>query len=117
VEKKTPPPTRGGEEFAANFTPQADLEDLVAGTVRSAEIAVTAPANGAVTGPLPEFSWKSGEREGVRIVVMDNRGRNVVTARVHKLPYIPDRPLGQGLYYWKLQNDEETLFVGKFLVK
>jgi hypothetical protein len=117
VGRKAEPPTHGREEFAANFTPQADLEDLVASTVRSEEIAVTVPANGAVTGPLPKFSWKSGQREGVRIVVMDNRGRTVATARVKNPAYIPGRPLGPGLYYWKLENDEETLYLGTFLVK
>ncbi len=108
-------PMREQDLYAANFTPLPELEDMVGNTFRSSEVEVTSPNNGATYAGDIRFDWKSPGP--LTLVVMDNRGKNVLERRVVKPPFVMEKLSRRGLYYWKLQTAEELVYVGKFVVR
>jgi hypothetical protein len=106
-----------GNDIAANFEADPGLESLVNGRTRSEAFQVLSPANGSVPGPNALFSWNAGGKEPLTLRIVNNRGNAILTQTGLGSRFVLDRKLIPGLYYWKIENDSELLFVGKFLVK
>ncbi len=105
----------GEQAIAANFTPFPELEDMVGSRSRSSEIEVRSPKNGATVRGNILFDWQG---DGVvTLVLVNNKGVTVYSAKARKPPFVVARLTPPGLYYWKLQSAEEILYVGKFLVR
>ncbi len=105
------------EEFATNFNADPDLEDLVNGRSRSAELNVMSPTNGSVLGPDALFIWKGAGRESLTLRIMNNKGDSVFAESGPPPRFVLRQRLSPGLYYWKIESKSELLYVGKFLVK
>jgi hypothetical protein len=107
----------GKELFAGNFIESPNLEDLVNNELRSAEIQVLSPANGAVVSERLLFEWR-GSSEGPFVFHLLTNTESVLVSRtVTESRIVPEVQLAPGLYYWKLESAGELLHVGKFFVK
>lgn len=117
-------------EFAANFTPSPNMEDLVGSDFRAASVTVDSPTNGqAVRGDIA-FRWKSpvfqtetpgrkGRSRGTvtfRVRILTNREQEIFQTTTQRNSVVYDKRLDPGLYYWTLQEDGELVHVGKFTV-
>lgn len=94
------------------------LEGLVENSYRSWSLQVRSPAQGQEfgTGEPVAFRWRLDAAEAVTLVILNNRAAQVfdtvvTKSRFHNKYYFPP-----GLYYWKIQSDEEIVFIGKFKV-
>jgi hypothetical protein len=99
--------------LAENFTPSLNLEDLVGTTVRSSGVEIVSPASGdTLTGPV-RFAWNGTVS---RILILSNTEQVIASADVSGSPFVLKDVLAPGLYYWKLEGNDELLAVGKFIV-
>ncbi|HUI10540.1 MAG TPA: hypothetical protein VL221_09445 [Bacteroidota bacterium] len=103
--------------LAARYEPYPELENMVNGAFRSGEIEVRSPKNGIVAGDSLWFDLKDGAWSGLIVTIVSNRGENLYSAHIVSAPFALERPSAPGLYYWKLQNAGELVYVGKFFVK
>jgi hypothetical protein len=106
-----------GADFAANFEADPELDDLVNGRTRSGAFQALSPANGSVPGPDALFSWKTDGKNPLTLTIVNNRGGVILTQSGLRSRFVLGRKLTAGLYYWKIEDDSELLFVGKFLVR
>ena len=107
----------GGELLAENFAELADLEDLVNADRRAASIRSVSPRIGEVVEDPIVFRWSPEIQGPVYLEILDNREEVIHNGQVLSLPYVVQRPVTPGLYYWTLVGNEELVLVGKFLVK
>jgi len=105
-----------GDRFSANFIPTPYLEEMITDVSRSYSLVVLSPQIGdAVEGNI-QFQWEEIGEEPLSLKILNNRGEELFSSTQTNHHYIFKQNLNPGLYYWKMESDEELLFVGKFLV-
>ncbi|MBN1351750.1 hypothetical protein JXJ21_20215 [candidate division KSB1 bacterium] len=110
------PEQRPEELLAANFTPLPYLESQCDDHHRSASIIIESPKSGArVESPIT-FAWEHIDEEMVALSILDNRGDVVFSARPDSNQFICSEKLVPGRYYWRLENGEDLIYLGKFFV-
>jgi len=109
--------TSGADLYAADFVQSPELEDMVNNESRSSTIEVVSPRPGTTVHPRVVFRWRTDLKSSLTLKVLTNREENVRTVTTNSGSFTLDTALKPGLYYWKLQTDDELLFVGKFLVR
>ena len=66
--------------------------------------------------PAAGCRWKSEGRE-LKLKILTNREVTILTAIVTADTFFTSKKFEPGLYYWKLEADDELLFIGKFFVR
>jgi hypothetical protein len=107
----------GGGDYADEFSESPELESFVAMEMRSSGIDGVSPGIGKTVSQPVIFDWKSEGSAPLLLTVLTNGDSLVHRSRIARVPYVFRKSLAPGLYYWKLENDEEMVFVGKFFVK
>jgi len=105
------------ELFAGNFIESPNLEDLVNNELRSSEIQVLSPLNGAVVGKRLQFEWRGDSKGPFVLQLLTNTDKVLVSRTVSEPRLVLGIQLTPGLYYWKLESAGELSYVGKFFVK
>jgi len=103
--------------FADNFSESPNLENLVSSASRSVSTFRASPKNGAIVNQQILFEWKTPEVESVTVNILSNKEKLLKSIRLKKSQFLFTGTLDPGLYYWKVENKDELLYVGKFLVK
>jgi len=104
------------EAYAANFEPLPYLEEMIDDVTRSQSITVTSPRNNdTLTTPI-KFNWKLSEGQASALKILDNKGHEINSAHLTDNQFILLEKIESGLYYWKLESEEELLYLGKFFV-
>ena len=106
----------GDDLLAERMTPSPNLDDLVHSEFRSETIEVLTPETEAIVHSPITFRWKEYPRP-VILKVLNNREMTVLTTNVKRNRFVSTKSFPEGLYYWKLEDNGELLFVGKFFVK
>ena len=78
---------------------------------------MVSPSNGSTPGSKVSFDWKREGTAALTLSVVDNRGKTIYRTQVDGVPFKLKQSLRPGLYYWKLQDDNELLYVGKFFMR
>lgn len=105
------------ELIAMDFTPSEELENQVGEIYRSDDIEIDGPLNEErfKTGQTISLRWSNTNSDAIVIKVFDNRENLILLRNGAKSPYrIGD--LKPGLYYWKLETEDDLIHVGKFFV-
>lgn len=102
--------------IAANFEPSENFEDLVQMQFRSTTIEVISPEIGEIVENPITFRWKHYDKP-ITIKILSNKELTLVSTTVTADSFTTTKKFAPGLYYWKLETENELLFVGKFLVK
>ena len=103
--------------FADNFEIFPDLESLVNSVPRSTSVSVHKPKIGEKVKQKIVFDWTADEAGVLRLKIFSNRGKELYSFAHLKSRLAFAGALEPGLYYWKLEDDKDLLYVGKFLVK
>jgi len=116
VKKKTPDKWEKIKQvFAENFKPTPYLEEMLAYDVRSYSITVISPKIGEkITGNIL-FQWKEVE-EPVYLKILDNKGAELFSFIPEGFKFVFTEKLDPGLYYWKLESEDDLLYVGKIFI-
>jgi hypothetical protein len=107
--------------IAANFKAYPVFENLIKTKYRSGlSIQILTPKEGtklSQDAPLL-FSWEGEINEIFNILILNNKAEQVdliKDIKGNKIIY-PEK-LKTGLYYWKIETEDELIFLGKFVIK
>ncbi|MEW5799533.1 MAG: hypothetical protein AB1728_11070 [Bacteroidota bacterium] len=102
--------------IADKFSPSAHLDDLVQTQFRSVAINAISPAiNETTTSPI-SFRW-DGTSQPLLLSILTNKEKRIFSTPVKTTFYTLQEKLQPGLYYWKLEDETDLLFTGKFIVR
>lgn len=95
-----------------------DLERELGGrTLRSAPVVVLTPSIGQTCGQSVTFSWQTDLRGTFEIIVLNRRAEEIYSLKTKENHYQFESGLEPGLYYWKLIQNGDWIYTGKFKVK
>jgi len=112
--------------YAANFEPVPHLEAWIEESIRSEgtiiESVISPKIGEEIRGGEIVFQWKMLEKAPVAVKILNNAETEIR----HDAPDLAHFPLitlrvkteilkEPGLYYWKIEDESDLLFVGKFL--
>lgn len=103
-----------------NYLESPNIEGLMGSNFRSESVKVTSPKNTDqyTKNEKITFKWDECNSTGsLFLKIIDNAEKTVFEGSVSKSPYVLAKALPAGLYYWKLETEEDLLYVGKFMVK
>ena len=112
--------------YAANFAPAPHLDAWISESMRSAGVVIervlSPPMGEEIAGREIIFQWKMVKPVPVSLRILNNREKALLTLSpdAAQFPLITARVQTEifktpGLYYWKIEDREDVLFVGKFL--
>ena len=104
------------ELYAANFTTSPNLDDLVRTKFRSSSVEVLSPQIGDIVHAPITFRWKPYEKT-LKIRILSNKEITLLTSITQKNIFKTAKVFEPGLYYWKLEDNDELIYTGKFFVK
>jgi hypothetical protein len=111
------PSERPADMFAANFEPSLFYEALAGQQFRAQALRVLAPSIGEKASGEMRFSWQGRNIGDMHLQILDNRENTVYKTTTNRTSYLYDvSDLDPGIYYWRLETDEELVYVGKFIV-
>lgn len=107
-----------GDLLAVNFAPSEALDPLVGAVTRSGGLSVIRPDNGAELeiGQRVVFSWQTQAEQPLTLRLLNNREEEVFSLAAKGGSLESPVALAPGLYYWKLETEDDLIYVGKFFV-
>ena len=105
------------EMLAFNFDESAYYESFI-NNYRSYGIQIEMPLPGSTFDYSSEiqFKWKGDLINPIELLIMNNREELVCQAKVIS-EFTLKIPLDRGLYYWKIESEEDLLYLNKFYIK
>ncbi len=108
-------------KLAANFRKNPSFENMIGATRHAGYFRMDAPVIGHHFSEkaVIRFEWILEGQTGIELKIMDNTGTSVhESVSLIKNRYsLPPGTLKRGLYYFKVMQNDEILFFGKFFVK
>lgn len=102
--------------LADNFSSSPNLEGMLRTDFRSSSIDVISPEIGEIVRPPITFRWKETGHP-MKLKILTNKEVTILTAIVPADSFRSAKQFNAGLYYWKLELNDELLYLGKFFVK
>lgn len=110
--------------YARNFVQSEYLESLVGSNFRGEDISISviSPKNGENFKRNVRFEWNA-QKNGVEfngpfeLVILNNNEEEVFRKEVENRQFVLQNKIDPGLYYWTLDFQEETLYLGKFFIR
>ena len=104
------------ELLALAYKPNPIFENAIDDYLRSGSLVILKPALAAKvkTGDTLRFEWEY-HTPTLMLVIFNNAGEIIFQKEI-RTPFILEDYLKKGLYYWQLENSNESLFTGKFLI-
>jgi predicted anti-sigma-YlaC factor YlaD len=117
IEKKIPNNwERLKQVFAGNFKPTPYLEEMLAYESRSYSVKILSPEIGQKLTNEIYFKWDKTDVRIVYLKILNNQGYEIFSIMPQSNEHIYREKLTPGLYYWKLESDDDILYVGKFFM-
>ena len=100
-----------------NFVINSEYEYLLGDQVRSGAFKFLSPVpSKVIQSDTIYFSWQTDEKSPFYINIFDNLGNEVANLYTDSVHYIYTHKLTNGLYYWKLETNDDLLYLGKFKI-
>lgn len=107
--------------LAASFRKNPSFENMIGATRHAGYFRMDAPLIGYRFSEKSEimFEWTQDGHAEIELKIMDNNGTSIHESRVlDKNKYsLPPGTLNRGLYYFKVLQNDEIIFFGKFMVE
>lgn len=102
-----------------NFRVNPNLESMIGSQYRSAAVQVLSPTDNStsIIGSDIVFSWKPPAPGALTLKIIDNMDEQTYEYEVTGSRFVLKERLSPGLYYWKLEDHQDLLYIGKFFVK
>lgn len=117
---KTAVATETSELLASNYLPSSNLESMVGVAFRSEAINIISPKNSTIYKLNDQIVFQyelEGNAGTLNLKILNNKEDIVFQTNISGNKYLLNKKLSGGLYYWKLETDEDLLYVGKFIIK
>ena len=99
-----------------NFKVNPNLEYMINSQSRNISIPIISPKNNSTFEKEIKFSWEPTKNKNLQIKILDNKNNVLLQYSVKKNEFLLKEQLYPGLYYWKLENQSDLLYVGKFYI-
>lgn len=116
----TPVPERDVRDlYAANFVPSETMELLLRDQLRSTGLELMSPADEKVSNWKSgiDFQWRGTIEEDLSIQLENNRGDRLYEKPITGLTHTLQIDLEPGIYYWRLESEEDLLMVGRLVLE
>jgi hypothetical protein len=111
-----PPHENPPQQFADNFIPSPNLDNVITSEFRSSSFKVLSPGIGETVKSPVMFRWNSIGRP-VTLKILSNTETTILTSTVNDSIFITSKKIVPGVYYWKLEENDELLYLGKFVIR
>lgn len=111
-----PPHENSPQLFADNFIPSPNLDNVISSGFRSSSFQALSPGIGENVKSPVLFRWNMIGRP-VTLKILSNTERIILTSTVTDSFFITPKKLVPGVYYWKLEENNELLYLGKFVIR
>jgi hypothetical protein len=109
------------KRLAANFRKNPSFENMIGATRYAGYFRMKDPVIGYRFSrkAVIRFEWILEEQTGIDLKIMDNTGKSVhESGSLGKNNYsLPPKTLDRGLYYFKVLQNDEILYFGKFSIE
>jgi hypothetical protein len=109
------------KRLAASFRKNPSFENMIGSTRHAGYFRMDAPLIGYRFSEKAEimFEWTQDGHAEIELKIMDNTGTSIHESRLlDKNKYsLPPGTLNRGLYYFKVLQNDEIIFFGKFMVE
>jgi len=107
------------ELYAANFVPSESMELLLADQLRSGNIELMAPDTEEAPGWRDgiSFEWSGVNAESLSLRLEDNQAEVLYEKAVENLRHTIYLDLEPGIYYWRLESEEDLLMLGRLILE
>ena len=109
------------KRLAASFRKNSSFENMIGSTRHAGYFRMDAPLIGYRFSEKAEimFKWTQDGHAEIELKIMDNTGITIHESRLlDKNKYsLPPGTLNRGLYYFKVLQNDEIIFFGKFMVE
>jgi len=102
-----------------NFRVNPNLESMIGTQYRSATTQIISPRNNSTLSGDIVFAWKKTS-QGLPLLtlkIINNKNEVFYNYSVKGNRFVFKQRLAPGLYYWKLENQMDLLYLGKFFIK
>lgn len=107
---------RNSQSLDSRYRVNPNLESMIGSRLRSGLFEVMAPENGSVIKEPIHFSWKKTLLQTHTLKIVNNKNEVLYIYSVKGGFFDFNGTLAPGLYYWKLESQNELLYVGKFFI-
>ncbi len=83
---------------------------------RNETIKVNSPANNSTLIDNIIFAWESFTDKPSQLKILSNHNEVIFEYTIQTNQFVLKEILPPGLYYWKLENQTDLLYVGKFFI-
>ena len=103
--------------FAANYVPNEELESMIGTTFRSDNFKIKKPGNHAVfkKDAIIVFEWENNI--SLNLSILNNEEEEQIVESVSGVQFELSSKLDPGIYYWKLETEDDLLHLGKFIIE
>lgn len=102
---------------ALRYQVNPNLENMIGSRLRSGSFETLTPENNSVLTVPIQFSWKNEFLTPHTLKIVNNMNDLLFQYAVKGNSFEFREKLHPGLYYWKIENQNELLHVGKFFIK
>ncbi len=114
VKTKTAKANRGP---APRYRINPTLENMIGSQYRSSGVQIASPQNNASFPGQITFAWTRTGQTPQTLKILDNQNKLKFQYDLTGDSLEFNETLKPGLYYWKLENKQDLLYIGKFFVK
>jgi len=104
-------------DTADKFIPIPEYEAVCFSEFRSGEIVINSPKDSVFTDSNIVFNFSASGGETKYLKIFDNKDKMLFTFPIRERKFIQKVSLPVGLFYWKVENDLELLYLGKVSIK
>lgn len=105
------------ELFAANFILNEEFESMLGTTSRSENFEIESPQDDSVFKEQQSIPFKWRNNIKLILTILDNQEEEVFMKKVEGKTFDFNSNLKPGVYYWKLETEEDLLHLGKFTIE
>lgn len=100
-----------------NFRVNPNLENMIGTQYRSVAVQIVSPLNNSTLHGDIVFAWKKNLHSPLTLKIINNKNEVAYNYAVEGNHFVFKQKLVPGLYYWKLENRQDLLHIGKFFIK
>lgn len=101
--------------YASNFVPSEQMEALLTDAVRGDDLELIRPKQKAIFQVQENilFEWAGTIEEALFLQIENNKGEKVYQTALSNLQFDFQADLPPGVYYWRLESEEDLLMLGR----
>ena len=105
--------------YTSNFRVNPNLESMIGTQYRSTTTQIISPRNNSTLSGDIVFAWKKTSQgpPPLTLKIINNKNEVFYHYSVKGNRFVFKQRLTPGLYYWKLENQMDLLYLGKFFIR